>query len=143
MKVVANLLGIKTPASKRKGMLIHVNDNPHFFAATRSYLGSLGIHAVTFPTVSPTLPLGGSSRKARGGPVSIVRMCVAGDNKIILTTPAAWAAVLKTKTFQPKPTGLYSIMLMFVCPLCPGILVLLLIVSLDGCCWCSMSAAFS
>ena len=48
------------------------------------------------------------------GQGGVLRLCVAGDTKVIATTPAAFAAVLRGRPFQPKPAGIYNVFSMFV-----------------------------
>ena len=48
------------------------------------------------------------------GQGGVLRLCVAGDTKLLATTPAAFAAVLRARPFQPKPPGLYNVFFMFV-----------------------------
>lgn len=50
------------------------------------------------------------------GEAGVLRVCVAGDTNLLCTTPAAFAAVLRSRTFLPRPLGSYGVFFMFVRP---------------------------
>lgn len=48
------------------------------------------------------------------GPQGLIRLCVAGDTRLICTGPEAFAALLRNKPFLPRPSSLYNVFFMFV-----------------------------
>ena len=51
------------------------------------------------------------------GEGGVLRLCVAGQTMLLVTTPAAFAAVLQKTGFLPKPLSIYGGLFMFVRPL--------------------------